>query len=377
MIDIEALKEVRHYLHRHPELSKYEFNTQKYLLGLLRSLSTDGIIEVAGTGILVTFKGQQEGVDILFRADIDALPIQELNSFEHRSTTDHVSHKCGHDGHATILYGLAKHYSESRPQAGNVYLIFQPAEEVGWGAQAIEDSGVLKDLPIDYVFALHNVPLYPLNEVVCRVGSFTPSVTTLVANFIGHTAHAAEPWNGLNPAKAMSEYMLAALQYNKEQKTTHEFVTITPVCTTMGDVNAYGTSSGEGSVHLTIRADSNEKLNDTLSAIKKDAEEIAESEELKVVFEQRETFESNQNDKRAVRLIKEAAVHHQLSYQDKPEPFRWGEDFGLYTNRIKGAMFGLGSGVECKPLHHPEYDFPDDIIEHAINLFATIQEKAQ
>lgn len=371
------LKEIRQHLHRHPELSKQEQETQKYLLSLLRKLDTDKIEEVAGTGILVQFKGENTGSNILFRGDIDALPIQEVNDFTHCSIKDGVSHKCGHDGHATILYGLAKQFSENRPEKGDVYLIFQPAEEIGWGAQAVEDSGLLQKLNIDHVFALHNVPGYPLNQVVCREGSFTPSVTTLVSIFTGHTAHAAEPWNGINPAKAMSKFLIDALTYNEEKKNVHEFVTITPVCTMMGDESAYGTSAGEGSVHLTVRAHSNEKLNEVLAKLKEQAEGYAKEEQLKVSFEQRDTFESNQNAEQAVALIKSAAEDLKLSYHDKDEPFRWGEDFGLFTNRIKGAMFGLGSGEDCKPLHHPEYDFPDEIITSAIDMFKTIQAKAQ
>lgn len=371
------LKEIRQHLHRHPELSKEEQETQKYLLSLLRKLDTDKIEEVAGTGILVQFKGDNTGSNILFRGDIDALPIQEVNDFTHRSIKDGVSHKCGHDGHGTILYGLAKQFSENRPEKGDVYLIFQPAEEIGWGAQAVEDSGLLQKLNIDHVFALHNVPGYPLNQVVCREGSFTPSVTTLVSIFTGHTAHAAEPWNGINPAKAMSKFLIDALTHNEEKQDVHEFVTITPVCTMMGDESAYGTSAGEGSVHLTVRAHSNEKLGEVLAKLKEHAQTYAKEEQLKVSFEQRDTFESNQNAEQAVALIKSAAEDLKLGYHDKDEPFRWGEDFGLFTNRIKGAMFGLGSGEDCKPLHHPEYDFPDDIITSAIDMFKTIQAKAQ
>ena len=373
----EELAEIRQYLHRHPEVSDNEHHTHEYLHKLLSVLDTDGLQTVAGTGLLVTFRGKEQGTNILFRGDIDALPIQELNDMPYRSVHDGVSHKCGHDGHATIMYALCKHYSAQRPQHGNVYIVFQPAEEVGHGAKAIEDSGVLKELPIDLVFALHNIPGYPLKDIICREGSFTPSVTTLVAQFDGHTAHAAEPWNGKNPASAMSLYLLAALKYNMENKEQHSFVTITPVCIDLGDVHAYGTSAGHGSVHLTVRADSNERLNETLSELIKAANNICEIDGLTLSTEQRETFESNQNAKQAVNIIKQSAAQLGLTYHDKEEPFRWGEDFGLYTNRIPGAMFGIGSGIDCKPLHHPEYDYPDAITTKAAEMFLNIQQQAQ
>lgn len=373
---MEDLITIRHHLHQHPEVSGNEHATQQYLLDLLGQLDTDKVEKIAETGILVHFKGSSNGCNIMFRGDIDALPIEETNDFEYKSGYKGVSHKCGHDGHTTIVYGLCKHFSANRPESGDVYILFQPAEENGRGAAGVEKSSVLDSLSIDFVFALHNVPAYPLHTIVCREGSFTPSVTTLIAWFKGYTSHAAEPWHGRNPAIAMSKYVLEALTQNMEQRDRHEFVTVTPAHMELGDLS-YGISAGEGSVHLTIRADSNERLQAALNEVKNVGEQLADEEELTVGFEEKETFESNQNAAEAVRIIQSAAEKLGLEYHDKDEPFRWGEDFGLFTNRIKGAMFGIGSGEDCKPLHHPAYDFPDEILENAINMFITIQQKAQ
>lgn len=372
---MKDLVAIRHHLHQNPELSKEETNTQQYIYDLLGKLKLDLLEKVANTGILVQIKGKAEGKNILFRGDMDALPIEETNDMPYRSKNKGVSHKCGHDGHTTIMYGLAKHFSEHPPEKGNVNIIFQPAEEIGWGANAVEESKCLDDLDIDMVFALHNIPGLPLQQITCKEKSFTPSVTTLIAYFKGYTAHAAEPWNGRNPAMAISKYIQKALGYN-EEKSANEFVTITPAYMKLGEI-AYGTSAGEGSVHLTIRANSNEKLDSVINNIKSDAEAIAKEEELDVDFEFEESFESNQNAQEAVAIIRNAAEEVGLNYKEKDAPFRWGEDFGLFTNRYKGAMFGMGSGETCKPLHHPAYDFPDDIIDNAIKMFATIHEKAQ
>lgn len=373
---MEQLIAMRRYLHQHPELSGEEQATQAYLLNLLGKLDTDKVTPVAGTGILVTINGRQPGRNILFRGDMDALPIEEANDFSHRSVYKGISHKCGHDGHTTIMYGLAEHFAANKPKRGNVYILFQPAEEVGRGAKGVEDSGLLNELDIDLVFALHNVPAYPLHEIVCRVGSFTPSVTTLIVYFTGHTSHAAEPWHGRNPAAAMSSYMLDALNYNMEDGEKHNFITVTPAYMELGSI-AYGTSAGQGSVHLTVRADTNERLRNTIDKLQNLAKQKADQHGLAIHFEEQEIFESNQNAVEAVNLIQAASEELGLSYHDKDEPFRWGEDFGLFTNRIKGAMFGIGSGEDCKPLHHPAYDFPDEILSNAINMFITIQNKAQ
>ncbi len=367
---------LRHHLHRHPEVSQNEYNTQKHLLHLFKNLSIDHLEKVANTGLLLHFKGKEAGVNILFRGDMDALPIEETITTGYRSATPGISHKCGHDGHTTILFGLAKHYADSRPESGDVFLFFQPAEENGWGAKALVESNVLPQHRIDMVFALHNLPGYPLHKIVCREGSFTSSVVSLAANFKGYTAHAAEPWNGRNPAKAMSMFLLDALEENIENKPQHEFVTVTPVYSELGS-KAYGISAGEGTVHLTIRADIPQRMEAALKKIEATAKSIAAAEELEVTFEYIEPFDANMNAREAVKIIQQSAESLSYEMEERPEPFRWGEDFGLLTNRYPGAMFGVGSGEDCYPLHHPAYDFPDAILETGINMFITIQKEAQ
>ena len=373
---MKQLEVIRHHLHQNPEVSQKEINTRYYIQGLLDKLNIDRIESVAETGLLLYFKGKKRGKNILFRADIDALPIQETITARYRSSVNGVSHKCGHDGHTTILYGLAQKFSANRPEKGDVFLLFQPSEENGWGAQAVIDSKKLKKLKIDMVFALHNLPGYKMHAIVCRQGSFTSSVVSLAAGFKGYTAHAAEPWNGRNPARGMSLYTIAALKHNMERKKLHEYVTVTPVYTLLGS-KSYGISAGEGTVHLTIRADTPERLSQVLEKIKSDAERIAKDEELEVDFEMIEPFEANMNAEEAVAVISASAAELKLEYIERKEPFRWGEDFGLFTQMYPGAMFGIGAGEDCKPLHHPAYDFPDEIMKTGIDMFAAIQKKVQ
>jgi amidohydrolase len=373
---MKELEIVRQYLHQHPEVSQLETNTQNYLLGLLERLSIDSIEQVASTGLLLHYKGKNAGKNILFRGDIDALPIQETITESYKSIVKGVSHKCGHDGHTTILYGLAKYYAENRPERGDVFLLFQPAEENGWGARAVVESGLLKNKQISMVFALHNLPGYKKHLVVCREGSFTSSVVSLAVHFKGYTAHAAEPWHGRNPARAMSRYTIAALQYNMERKDVHKYVTVTPVYTMLGS-KSYGISAGEGTVHLTIRADVPQRLASALEKIKSEAITIAVEEELELDFEYIEPFDANVNNAGAVEMVMNAASILNLEYEERPEPFRWGEDFGLFTGMYPGAMFGIGAGEDCMPLHHPAYNYPDEITQTGINMFLTIQKNAQ
>lgn len=373
---MEKLSEIRQFLHQHPEIAKHECDTQGFLLEKLKKLNPDFLTTIAGTGILTGFQGRKRGKNILVRADMDALPIQEINDFPYRSSTEGVSHKCGHDGHSTILYGVARYFSENEAEKGNIYLLFQPAEENGWGAQAVMESKKLDELRIDFVIALHNLPGFPLHQIICKTGNFTSGVVSLSADFSGYTAHAAEPWNGRNPAAAMSHFLLRALDLNMEQKSGQEYLTITPVFSQLGSRD-YGISAGYGTVHLTVRADSNDRLRQVLEQLKSQAKNLAETDGLKVKFSLIEPFEANKNHPEAVHLIKSSAEALGISYYETKEPFRWGEDFGVITQNYKGAMFGLGSGKDCKPLHHPAYDFPDEIIGTGIRMFVSVFQKAQ
>jgi len=155
-----VLQNLRKNLHRHPELSGAEEQTAKRIQDFLleNSKPTDLITRLGGTGVAAVYEFGKDGSGVLNRCELDALPILEQNTFEHRSQTPGVSHKCGHDGHMAMVAGLASWLDKQQFPAGRVVLLFQPAEETGQGAAALlEDQRMLK-LSIDYAFALHNIP---------------------------------------------------------------------------------------------------------------------------------------------------------------------------------------------------------------------------
>ena len=155
---IEELTVIRKSLHSHPEISGEEYETQKQIIRYLTAKTTAKIQEIANTGVIATFNGLAVGPTVMIRGDIDALPITETNNFEHRSTISGVSHKCGHDGHTCNLLGLAVLLSKEPITKGTILLLFQPAEENGMGAEAVIKDKTFKNINIDYVFALHNLP---------------------------------------------------------------------------------------------------------------------------------------------------------------------------------------------------------------------------
>ncbi len=307
----------------------------------------------------------------MFRSELDALPIQEINEFEYRSKTDGVSHKCGHDGHTTVLIGLAHKLSAQRPYMGKVILLFQPSEENGEGAEGVLQDDRFTALSPDLVFAFHNLPGYPLHQIVYKKGSFTSSVISLIVKFHGKTSHAGEPELGYNPASAISKFIESALGYSNNEMSRNDFCVVTPIHINMGE-KAYGISAGYGEVHLTIRCWTETELDKVRMKIKENAEQIAKQEGLTAIEEWLQHFNANQNSDATVDMVVKAAESNKISLNERAYPFKWGEDFGLFTQRYKGVMFGIGAGEHCPALHNPDYDFPDELLETGVNIFYSI-----
>lgn len=371
-MEIQDFINFRKELHQYPELSGKENKTKQKILLFTKQFQADKIIEVGKTGIILYYKGNvNSDKAILIRSELDALPIQEINDFAHASKIPNVSHKCGHDGHSVILCRLAYLLQEHREDYANVYLLFQPAEENGKGAKEVYEDPKFKNIALDTVIALHNIPGFPLHQVLLKRGAMTPAVRSMIIKFKGKTSHAAEPELGNNPAKAMAEFMLFALNQSNNDTKKEDFFLVTPVYTEMGE-KSYGVSAGYGEVHITIRTWETALLYEKSEFLSLEVAKIAKQNNLDVAISWTEEFEANKNDEKIINLVEDAAKKLKMSSTYLKEPRKWGEDFGLFTNHFQGAMFGIGSGLEQAALHNPDYDFPDEIIESASNLFLEI-----
>lgn len=375
MINKDLISELiafRKMLHANPEVSGKEYNTAKSVAEFLKTCTPSKVIEnIGGTGIVAVFDSGKPGKSIMFRAELDALPIQEINSFEHASTIKGVSHKCGHDGHAIVLLGLARLLSEQKPKTGKIFLLFQPAEENGEGAKAVFSDLKFEDFNPDYIFAFHNLPGYPLNQIVVKNNSFTTAVKSIIIKINGKTAHAAEPENGLNPALTIAEILQESAKLSNNDQNSDDFTLITPIHIEMGEI-AYGISAGYGEVRLTIRTWSEHIMEKLTADLIMCIEKASKNHQMPITYSWTQEFYANQNDDKAVALIKEAANSLSFDIFERKFPFKWGEDFGLFTQNFNGAMFGIGSGEKSPALHNPDYDFPDEILPNAIQLFHQI-----
>lgn len=365
------LRAIRHHLHQNPELSQKEYKTSKWVLEYLQKHTKAKTCIVAGTGVIAIFDSTKKGKDILLRADIDALPISEINEFEHKSTVQGVSHKCGHDGHTVMLLGVARMLEEQPIENGKVVLLFQPAEEVGKGAEAVLNDPIFQDWSFDFVFALHNLPGFKKNQIVVKENVFNATVKSLIIKLQGRTAHAAEPEKGENPSYAIAEIIQFAKALNHNFPEKDDFFLITPVHINIGEM-AYGVSAGSGEIHLTIRSWDLDLFDQKCDQLLELVENECAKYSLSYDSSWTEVFYTNKNSSQANDYIRLAANRNNFEINEMSHSFKWGEDFGLFTQIYKGAMFGLGAGVDTPALHNPDYDFPDDIIETGIQQFYQI-----
>ncbi|MBA5630058.1 amidohydrolase [Moheibacter lacus] len=372
----EELQKIRRDLHQnYAELSTQEFRTCQRIQELLKNLKRTKVFPIGKTGVMAVFEGKEKGKTIMLRADTDALPIEETNDFAHRSIDPNVSHKCGHDGHTTIMIGVAEMLEKNPINKGKIILLWQPAEENGMGAKAVLEDPQFENLKPDMVFALHNLPGFPLHKILYKDGAFTANVKSLIFDFHGKTAHAAEPEHGFNPAFAMAEILEKSKNLTHNRPQDENFFLITPVYADLGTKD-YGISAGKGSLHLTIRSWSPQLFDQLTNELIEFAAQISERNNLKLAISWTQEFLSNQNDKKAVEIIQKSAEELNLNHQKIKDPFKWGEDFGLFTQKIPGAMFGIGSGENCPALHNPDYDFPDEITLTASKMFYQILKNA-
>ena len=366
---MQNLIELRHILHAHPELSGHEALTNKILNEWIKQTRPDRLIErIGGYGLAAIYKGAKPGKRILVRGDIDALHIPEPNDLPYRSQNEGVSHKCGHDGHATILCGLAEWIGEQRPDQGEVVLLFQPAEETGQGAQAVIDDPQFAEIKPDVAYALHNLPGFEKGKVVVKKGCFAAASFGLKMTFDGRTAHASQPETGRNPSELLA-VLIHLLEKKREQmKAVKPLTTLVITHAVLGE-ETFGVAPGHAELWLTLRSFDDRNLELMASQVIELCRAKAKDYLFDFNFTMHEAFAATNSDDRCVETIAQATHNLELSLGHLEEPFRWSEDFGRFGSVCPIGFFGLGSGLEQPALHDPMFDFPDDILEVGMGMF--------
>ena len=372
----DSLLRLRHEMHRFPELSGKERQTARRIAGFLKPLKPDRLIEkLGGHGVMAVYDSGQPGPEVLFRADMDALPIAELLDLEYRSVSAGVSHKCGHDGHSAILAGLVAYIAGMRPQKGKVLLLFQPAEETGTGALAVLNDPLFAGFNPDYCFALHNLPGFEENTIVVRNGTFAAASCGMVIKLKGRVSHASEPEKGRSPAAVTAQLMgnLPRLAGNSTRNNYRDYILLTMIYTSMG-APAFGTTPGEAVLMATLRANLDSDMQALSSAAGAMVKEQAEKSGLDYEISFTEEFPATMNHPDAVKILTSAAASLNLNIAEAGLPFRWSEDFAHFALNRKAALFGIGAGLTHPSLHDPDYDFPDRLIPTGVSMWKAVYE---
>ena len=374
----DAFVQLRRRLHAAPELSEQETETAAMIRAALEAAAPDRLLTglgAMGTGVCAVFDSGTPGPTVLLRCELDALPIQESNRFEHRSRHPGVAHKCGHDGHMATLVAVADGLRRSPIARGRAYLLFQPAEETGTGAAAVIADAQFQSLPPpDFVYAFHNVPRYPLGRVLVRDGLFAQASVAFIVRFGGTTSHSSYPEHGVNPARAATALVEAVDGFDRS------FDGVLPVLGTIsyaeiGRVDTgtnFGTTPGEARIMGVLRAECDEDLDGLRQQLDALAAELAGASGLEHALSWHEAFAATRSDPDCVRTVELAAERAGFDVERLTDPFRWSEDFGYFTSAYKGAFFGLGSGANQPQLHDDGYDYPDELIGIGAALYRGI-----
>ena len=370
---IKDVIKLRHLLHQNPEVSNNEYKTSETIIDYFKQFEPDKIIRLSKTGIAFIFEGKESGKTTMFRAELDALPINETSNRSYSSNKHNIAHSCGHDGHMAILAGLAEKVAKNRPQKGKTILLFQPAEEVEQGAKDVVDDLNFKLIEPDYIFALHNIPGEEANQILIKNGSFAAASKGMTIKLFGKTSHAAEPEFGISPANAIS-FIINKLNTLSNNSSFSDLTILTIIHIVMGEIS-FGTSPGYAELRATLRAFENVDMTLLTELCEQIIEEVSNQENLKFEISYNEVFPATVNDPFCAEIITASAKKLNIMLKNTIKPYKWSEDFAYFTEKYNGCLFGLGSGINHPQLHNSDYDFPDDIIETGIEMFYAIYQK--
>lgn len=367
--DIEDLVVFRRDLHRFPEISNEEAETAKRVVAFLADTKADEVVTgLGGHGAAFVYDSGVAGPTVLFRAELDALPIAEISDIPHRSAIAGKGHMCGHDGHMAILAALGRLFGRQRPATGRVVLMFQPAEETGDGAAGVTADPRYGAIRPDFAFSLHNLPGTPLGHVRLKAGVVNCASRGMRIVLEGREAHSSMPESGLSPMRAISRLMPDIAALGGGSFTSDDFAMATVTHANMGEP-VFGVAPGRAEVRATLRTRLDARMADLCTAAEELAREAAAADGLTCSIDYHEIFVASLNDAEATAHLAAALDAEGISHDGEQLPMRASEDFGLFGHGSRSAMLYLGAGVERPNLHNPDYDFPDDLIPIGARIF--------
>jgi len=367
---------IRRDIHAHPELAYEENRTSDVVAAKLTEWGLEVTRGLGKTGLVGTLRKGNSVKSIGLRADMDCLPMDETNDFEHRSQNPGRMHACGHDGHTAMLLGAAKILSEKRDFEGAVHFIFQPAEEGGGGARAMIQDGLFEKFPCDAVFAIHNKPGIPVGHIATKAGPLLAAADRWDLRITGKGGHAAHPHLSLDPLVAGANLVLAL-----QTIVSRSIDPIDSTVVTVGFIkggSAYNVIPGEVHIGGTTRTTSPENRALVERRIQEICDGIAKMHGVSIAVEHRPGYPPTINNAERTRFAVEVAagVCGEHAVKDNTRPSMGAEDFSYMLEKVPGAMVWLGNGGgEAVGLHNARYDFNDMAIPFGVSFFVRTVER--
>ncbi|WP_337269586.1 M20 aminoacylase family protein [Oryzifoliimicrobium ureilyticus] len=370
------LKQTRHYLHAHPELSLEEAETARFVAEKLEGWGYTVTRNVGGHGVVALLKNGKGTKSIGIRADMDALPIEEATGLPYASKMPGKMHACGHDGHTTVLLGAAEYLARTRHFDGTVVLIFQPAEENGRpsGAQKMIAEGLFERFPMDAIFGLHNHPGAPEGTILYRAGPIMASSDTVNITIKGKGGHASRPHLTIDPVVVACNLVVALQTIVSRNVDPTQTAVVTVGTIHAGE--AVNVIPEYANLALSVRSFEPKVRALLEQRIVKLAQAIADGYDATIDIHYDHGYPVVVNSEVETDFAR--TVAEELIGPDKVSlcPLIPGsEDFAYYLEHKPGSFLRLGNGVSSAILHSPNYDFADGSLTVGAAMWARLTER--
>jgi hippurate hydrolase len=367
----------RRDIHAHPELGFEETRTADLVARQLESFGIEVHRGVGRTGLVGVLRAGTSKRAIGLRADMDALPILEANTFAHRSTHAGCMHACGHDGHTAMLLGAAKHLARTRRFDGTVHFIFQPAEEGLGGAKAMIADGLFERFPCDVLFGMHNRPGLALGRFAVKPGPMMAGGAYFDIDVTGRGAHGARPETGIDPVLVASHISVALQSIVSRNVRPVDAAVVSVTMIHAGE--AYNVIPQTARLSGTVRAFTREVMALVEAGLHRVARGTAEAFGATAKVDFREIFAPTINDDEAARFAADvcAEVVGEENVNRSPNLIVASEDFSFMLEKVPGCYFNIGNGAgegACE-VHNPSYDFNDGALGLGATVFVRLVEK--
>lgn len=375
------LSALRQDLHAHPELGFEEVRTAGIVASYLETCGIEVQRGIGKTGVVGVIRGRENtsGRMIGLRADMDALPMTEENTFAHRSTKSGLMHGCGHDGHTAMLLGAARYLAHSRDFDGTVVLIFQPAEEGLGGARAMLEDGLFETYPCDAIYALHNWPGLPVGTVGVNPGPMMAAADRFEVIIKGKGGHGAHPYQTIDPVLAAG-HVIAALQSVVSRNVNPLDAAVVSIGSMQaGNPGAMSVIPSEARLVGTVRTFRRTVQELVEQRMREVAQGVAQAFGATAQFTYERMFPATLNTPAHAHLVADIAtelVGREHVVRDLT-PSMGSEDFSFMLQQRPGAYFRLGQGgaESGRVLHNSRFDFNDAVIPLGGAMFCALAER--